>query len=99
LEVMKESSGGTNALKNRAGKIVEAIRGGAKPEIGFDIDGMRKDCRTMLGVARAMGIELPVLARAAECYEEAGRAGWAGRDASTIAAYRLARSKAGVTPR
>jgi 3-hydroxyisobutyrate dehydrogenase len=93
LEIMKESSGGTNALRNRAGKIVEAIRGGAKPEIGFDIDGMRKDLRTMLGVARAMGVALPVLDRTLECYDEAARDGWGNRDASTMAAFRLGQNR------
>jgi 3-hydroxyisobutyrate dehydrogenase len=88
LEIMKDSSGGANALKTRAVKVLAAIQGGAKPEIGFDIDGMGKDVRTMLEHAKAVGVELPLARRVLECYEEASRAGWGDRDGSSLAAFR-----------
>jgi 3-hydroxyisobutyrate dehydrogenase len=94
LEIMKDSSGGANALKTRAVKVLQAISGGAKPEIGFDIDGMGKDVRTMLEHARAQGLELPLASRVLACYEEASRAGWGDRDGSSLAAFRYRGGKA-----
>jgi 3-hydroxyisobutyrate dehydrogenase len=90
LEIMKDSSGGNNALQTRAVKVIAAIRGGAKPEIGFDIDGMAKDVRTMLEHGRAQGLDLPLATRLLGCYEEAAAAGWGDRDGSSMAAFRLA---------
>lgn len=95
LGIMKESSGGPNVLRNRAPKVLAAIRGDADTDVGFDIDGMRKDLRTMLAVAGMRGSELPVVARALECYDEAAAAGWGDRDASSLVAYRIMRAKAG----
>jgi len=93
IEIMTDSSGGANALKNRAPKLVAALKEGPKPEVGFDIDGMRKDLRTMLAVARAMGVELPVSAKALECYDAAASAGWGGRDSSSMVVYQLEKAK------
>jgi 3-hydroxyisobutyrate dehydrogenase len=93
LELFAESSGGANALKNRASKVLMAIQGG-KPDVGFDIDGMRKDLRTMADEAATLGVELPVVARVLDSYEAAARAGWGGQDASSLAAWRLEQTKA-----
>jgi 3-hydroxyisobutyrate dehydrogenase len=93
IEIMQESSGGTNALKNRAPKLLAALGEGAKPEVGFDIDGMRKDIGTMLEVAQGMGMRLPLIETARTCYDEAAAAGWGSNDASSIAAFRVGRSK------
>jgi 3-hydroxyisobutyrate dehydrogenase len=91
LEIMSESSGGTNALKNRAPKLVAALEGGT-PDVGFDIDGMRKDLRTMAELARTLGVELPVTATALDSYDAAARDGWGGRDGSSLVAWRAARA-------
>ncbi|HUC63482.1 MAG TPA: NAD(P)-dependent oxidoreductase [Alphaproteobacteria bacterium] len=93
LEIMQESSGGANALKNRAPKLLMALEGGAKPEVGFDVDGMRKDIGTMLAVAEAMGVRLPLIETARRCYDEAASAGLGSSDASSMAAFRVAQAK------
>ncbi len=87
IEIMTESSGGTNALRNRAPKLITALEGGA-PDVGFDVDGMCKDLRTMLDLARAMGVELPVAHTTLESYDAAAQHGWGGRDGSSLAAWR-----------
>lgn len=92
LEIMSESSGGTNALKNRAAKLVTALQGGA-PDVGFDIDGMRKDLRTMAEAAQALGVELPAAAIALKSYDAAAEEGWGGRDGSSLTAWRAQRGK------
>ncbi len=94
IEILTDSSGGTNALKNRGPKLVAALKEGPKPEVGFDIDGMRKDLRTMLAVGGAMGLDLPVTATALECYDGAAQAGWGNRDASNLVVHRLEKAKA-----
>jgi 3-hydroxyisobutyrate dehydrogenase len=93
IEILTESSGGTNAIKSRGSKLVAALRDGAKPEVGFDIDGMRKDLGTMLAVAREAGIELPVTVKALDCYDAAAKEGWGTRDGSNVAVFRVQQSK------
>jgi 3-hydroxyisobutyrate dehydrogenase len=88
IEIMSESSGGTNALKTRAGKLATALAGGT-PDVGFDIDGMRKDLRTMATLADALGIALPVAATALDSYDAAAAEGWGGRDGSSLVAWRV----------
>ena len=92
LAIMQESSGGANALKSRAGKIVAALAGG-EPDVGFDIDGVRKDLRLMAEVAAASGVELPLAANALDGYDAASGEGWGGRDASSLVAWRAGRAK------
>jgi 3-hydroxyisobutyrate dehydrogenase len=93
IEILTDSSGGTNAIKNRGPKLVASLRDGAKPEVGFDIDGMRKDLLTMLAVAHEGGVELPVTAKALDCYDAAARDGWGTRDGSNIVAWRWAQKR------
>jgi len=93
VEIMADSSGGTNVLKNRGPKLVAALKEGAKPEVGFDIDGMRKDLRTMLAVAESMGLELPVSAKTLACYDAAAAEGWGNRDASSLVVHRMEKAK------
>ncbi|HEX7966807.1 MAG TPA: NAD(P)-dependent oxidoreductase [Stellaceae bacterium] len=92
LEIMGESSGGANALKTRATKIATALEGGT-PDVGFDIDGMRKDLRTMAEAARTLGLDLPVAAKALESYDAAAAAGWGNRDGSSLVAWRVEAAK------
>jgi len=94
IEILADSSGGTNVLKNRGAKLVAALKEGPKPEVGFDIDGMSKDLRTMLAVAATMGLDLPVTAKALECYQDAAAAGWGSKDASSLVVHRLDVAKA-----
>jgi 3-hydroxyisobutyrate dehydrogenase-like beta-hydroxyacid dehydrogenase len=93
LEIMQESSGGANVLKTRAPKLLAALEGGAKPEVGFDVDGMLKDIGTMLAVGRDMSVRLPMVEVARTCYAEASAAGLGGNDASSAAAFRVAQAK------
>ena len=87
LAIMQESSGGTNALRSRAGKIATALAGGA-PDVGFDIDGVRKDLRLMAEAAARAGTELPLAASTLAAYDAAAGEGWGGRDASSLVAWR-----------
>lgn len=92
LTIFQESSGGANALKSRAAKIAAALAGG-EADVGFDIDGVRKDLRLMTEVAEHAGVELPLAARALEGYDAAAAEGWGGRDASSLVAWRASAAK------
>jgi len=50
------------------------------PSQNFDLDSLRKDLRTMIEEAQALGCALPVVERALECYDQASRAGLGGTD-------------------
>jgi 3-hydroxyisobutyrate dehydrogenase len=82
LEIIGDSPGGTGALKNRAPHIAAAFAGDV-PAVGYDIDGMRKDLGTMLELARALDVELPVAGKALEIFDTAARDGLAARDGSS----------------
>jgi 3-hydroxyisobutyrate dehydrogenase len=88
MELFNDSSGGANALKNRAAKVLQALAGGA-PDVGFDIDGMRKDLRSMADEAKALGVAAPLAERALDSYDAASAGGWGGQDASSLAAWRF----------
>jgi 3-hydroxyisobutyrate dehydrogenase len=96
LDLFSESSGGANALKNRAPKVQAAIEGG-RPDVGFDIDGMRKDLRAMTEEAAALRVAVPIASAVLDSYDAAAKAGWGGQDASSLTAWRFAQAKAGRT--
>ena len=66
-----------------------ALGGQAPASVTVDIETMRKDLRTMVEEARAAGFELPVTARALECYDDVVKQGGGGRDITTFAVRKL----------
>jgi 3-hydroxyisobutyrate dehydrogenase len=92
IEIFTESSGGPNVLKVRGAPLVEALSGTSPQPVTFDIDSMRKDLRMMLDEARSLGRELPVSAKALECYDEASRGGLGAADAVMLPASFIART-------
>jgi 3-hydroxyisobutyrate dehydrogenase len=95
VEIMAESSGGTNAIRGPRGpRVAAGIEAcDAQPEIGFQIEGYAKDLRTILATAQSMNFALPLAAQALRCYEEAQRGGWADRDGSALAVWRFIEAK------
>jgi 3-hydroxyisobutyrate dehydrogenase len=92
LEIMSESPGGTNALKNRAPKIAAALEG-CMPDVGFDIDGMRKDLRTMVELAQALDVELPAVTKVLDIYDAAAKEGGGARDGSSLIVWYVAKAR------
>ena len=84
VDIFTDTSGGPNVLKNRGPALAAAIQGNAVGPITVDIDAMRKDLRTMVEEAEALGAELPVTSSALKCYDEASRAGLGKGDITTI---------------
>jgi 3-hydroxyisobutyrate dehydrogenase len=82
ISIFADTSGGPNVLKTRGGMLADAMQGKAPASTTFNIDSIRKDLATMIEEARALGYdELPVTARALECFDEVSRAGLGDGDA------------------
>lgn len=84
MDIFADTSGGPNVLKVRGGMIAAALGGKETGAVTFDVDSIRKDLRTMIEEAGALGAALPVAARALECYDEASRAGFGGDDGAML---------------
>jgi 3-hydroxyisobutyrate dehydrogenase len=84
MDIFVDTSGGTNALKVRAPAIAAAMQGQAPGPVASDVELARKDLATMIEEAAALGVALPVSARALECYEQAAREGRGGVDMALV---------------
>jgi 3-hydroxyisobutyrate dehydrogenase len=93
MDILADTSGGPNMLKNRAPAIAKVLKG---EEIGpptMDIDLMRKDIRTMLDEAKSLGVTLPVTERALGVFDDAAKAGMGASDAIRMPAHWLKTQK------
>src|SRR5438876_12155094 len=86
MDIFADTSGGPNVLKVRGPAIVAALAGKDPGGATFNVDSIRKDLRTMLEEARALGRELPVTQRALECFDRAARSGLGAADAAMLPA-------------
>jgi 3-hydroxyisobutyrate dehydrogenase len=84
ISIFTDTSGGPAALKNRGAVLAAAIQGEDAGPVTVDIDAVRKDLRTMVEEAKALGTELPVTSRALECYDQASGAGLGKGDITAI---------------
>jgi 3-hydroxyisobutyrate dehydrogenase len=87
VSLFTDISATTNALKARAPMVVSMMQGGDGGSTTFTIDSALKDLRTMQAEGQVRGIELPMVEKAAACFEEVGRSGWGSRDAAAAAVY------------
>ena len=92
IEIFTETSGGPNVLKSRGASLAAALGGIAPDPVTFDIDSIRKDLRTMLEEGRSLGRELPLCAKALECFDQASRNGLGAADAVMMTAGFVAQS-------
>lgn len=90
IDILSDTSGGPNVLKVRGPAIADALNGKEVAPVTFDVDSIRKDLRTMIEEAQALGAALPVTACALACFDEASRDGLGGKDASTLPARFIA---------
>ncbi len=86
MDIFADTSGGPNVLKSRGPMLAATLAGKDPGAVTFDIDSIRKDMRTMIAEARALGRALPVTERALDCYDEASREGLGAGDASLLPA-------------
>jgi len=93
IDIFADSSGGPNMLKVRGPAIAATLQGKETAPVTFDVDLIRKDLRTMLEEAAALGVELPLTANALARYDEAARDGIGASDATMLPAHWLRRSR------
>jgi 3-hydroxyisobutyrate dehydrogenase len=94
VELFYSSSGGIRGLDTRGPKIVAALESGTEPEIGFSIDGLRKDLVNMVKLAQLQGFAAPVAEAALGSYEAATHEGWGERDQTQMTIYRVMKARA-----
>ena len=84
MDIIADTSGGTNVLQVRGQAIAEGLQGREIQTPTFDVDSIRKDLSTMVEEARALGRDAPVTERALQCYDAASRSGLGGLDGAMI---------------
>jgi 3-hydroxyisobutyrate dehydrogenase len=89
IDIFADTSGGPNMLKVRGPAIAATLLGKETTPVTFDIDLIRKDLRIMLEEAAALGVSLPLTARALDCYDAAARNGLGASDATMLPAHWL----------
>jgi 3-hydroxyisobutyrate dehydrogenase len=94
MDIFADTSGGPNFLKVRAGALASALSGKEPGPATFTVDSIRKDLRTMIEEAAALGRTLPVAARALECFDQASRDGLGEKDGISLPVSWLKRPKA-----
>ena len=95
VSLFTDISATNNAIKARAPMIAAMLASGGSdvPGATFTIDSGLKDLRTMVAEGKAQGMDLPVVQRAADCFEEASRSGWGQRDGAAIAVFWSSKKK------
>ena len=86
MDILADTSGAPNMLKNRAASIATQLAGGDVPPT-VEIDNVRKDLRTMIEESHALGVALPVASRALECFDRASGDGLGAADCTKMPAY------------
>jgi len=94
IDIFSDTSGGPNMLKVRGPAIAATLQGKETTPVTFDVNLIRKDLRTMLEEASALGVSLPLTEQALERYDDAARDGIGGSDATMLPAYWLRRGSA-----
>jgi 3-hydroxyisobutyrate dehydrogenase len=94
IDIFSDTSGGPNMLKVRGPAIAATLHGKETTPVTFDVDLIRKDLRTMLEEAAALGVRMPLTAQALERYDEAAKNGIGKSDATMLPAYWLKHSRA-----
>jgi 3-hydroxyisobutyrate dehydrogenase len=93
MDILADTSGGPNMLKNRAPAIAKVLKGEDIGPPTMDVNLMCKDMRAMIAEAKSLGRDLPVTERALNMFDKAAANGMGEVDAIKIPAYWLAQPK------
>jgi 3-hydroxyisobutyrate dehydrogenase len=85
MDILADTSGAPNMLKNRAGAIAAALGGKDNPP-SVTIDTLKKDLSEMAAEARACGYDTLVTQAALQSFEKASRAGLGAKDCTALPA-------------
>lgn len=92
IELMADTSGGPNILKVRGPVIAAALNGSDPSPVSFDVDGLRKDLKTMIAEAKVRGTSLPLVECALAIYDQASAEGWGEKDGNALTRYWISRN-------
>ena len=84
VDILADTPGASNVLKERGGIITSALRGEPTGQPAFDIDAVRKDLRSMVAEAQALGRCSPMAEVALETFDEVAREGLGGENAAVL---------------
>jgi 3-hydroxyisobutyrate dehydrogenase len=87
MDIFADTAGGPNVLKHRGGAVADELAGRPAGTTQFAVDSIRKDLRTMIEEAQALGRTLPVSAAALGCFDQASRAGLGDADGTRLPAW------------
>jgi 3-hydroxyisobutyrate dehydrogenase len=87
MELFADTSGGPNVLKARGGAVALALQSKDPGSATFDCDSIRKDFRTMVAEAKALGFGLPLAEKTLAIYDQASQEGWGRKDCTELPAF------------
>ena len=93
LDFLSETSGAATVLKQRMPGIAAKLKSEPSNIATFSLDGGIKDVKAMLAEASRRGVELPLVAKTLECYEEAKRHVTGAEEVSNVSVYWATRGK------
>jgi 3-hydroxyisobutyrate dehydrogenase len=93
LDFLSETSGAATVLKQRMPGIAAKLKNEKSDIATFNLDGGIKDVKAMLDEGKRRGLDLPLLQKTLECYEEARRNTSGAEEVSNQAAYWATRKK------
>ena len=93
MDILSDTSGTPAILKMRIPAVVAALEGKPAESAHFNIDSIRKDLRTMVEEAKALGYELPTTQAALNSFNAASTAGLGDADGTQLAAWWIKNAK------
>ncbi len=87
IDLMADSSGGANVLKVRGPALVKLLKGENPGPAMFTLDNCIKDLRIMLAEGARCDVEMPLVAGALACFEEASRHGLGATEGAGMSVY------------
>jgi len=97
MNIMSDTSGAPAILKVRSSAIVSALNGEDLGPAHFNIDSIRKDLRTMIEEASALGYSLPTAQSTMASFDQASASGLGQSDGIQLAAWWLKQSNKSQT--
>jgi 3-hydroxyisobutyrate dehydrogenase len=91
IDLMADSSGGPNVLKARGPALIKLLKGEDAGPASFTLDNGIKDLRLMLAEGARCGVDMPLVAGALACFEEASRRGLGAAEGAGMSVYWSAR--------
>lgn len=91
MDILGDTSGAPNMLKNRGASIAAALGGKENPNPTVTVDTLKKDLAEMVAEAKTLGYEPLVTSGALKAFERASKAGLGGKDCTSLPVAWLAR--------